>query len=43
MKQNGINMRKQESIWEYERRLKEEARKLAQENKDKKPSRFLLK
>ena len=43
MKLNGINMRNQESIWEQEQRLKEEAKKLAEQNKDKPVTKYLLK
>jgi len=43
MKLNGISMRHQESIWEQEQRLKEEAKKLAEQNKDKPVTKYLLK
>lgn len=36
-------MRNQETIWEQEQRLKEEAKKLSEQNKNKPVNKYLLK
>lgn len=36
-------MNRHESIWEQEQRLKEEAKKLVEQNKDKPVTKYLLK
>lgn len=38
-----MKLNRHESIWEQEQRLKEEAKKLSEQNKDKPVTKYLLK